>query len=84
MSIFAWIIFGIIMGIIVNSIDPEPAYGGILGAILLGLTGAFLGGILSLLFIRSEVLSSINPTTLVVAISGSFVFLLIGRSIRKT
>ena len=84
MSIFAWIIFGVIMGVIANSVDPEPAYGGILGAIFLGFTGAFIGGIISLVFTRSEIISGINLETLLIAISGSIVFLMIGRSIRKT
>jgi uncharacterized membrane protein YeaQ/YmgE (transglycosylase-associated protein family) len=84
MSIVAWIFFGIMIGILVNFIDPEPAYGGILGAIFLALTGAFLGGVISSIFIRSGILTGLNLTTLVIALGGSLIVLMIGRSIRKT
>lgn len=83
MSIFAWIILGLFLGIILNKFDPKPAYGGIVGAVFLGLTGALLGGMLSLIFIRSGILSSINFYSLIIAFGGSFAVLMIGRSVRK-
>ncbi len=76
MTIIAWVIFEIMMGIIANSLDPDPAYGGILGAIFLGLAGALIGGIISLIFSRSGIVSSVNLTTLLIALSGSFIVLM--------
>lgn len=46
MSIAVWIIFGMIIGIIANLIDPNKERGGFLGAVVLGVLGAILGGIL--------------------------------------
>jgi uncharacterized membrane protein YeaQ/YmgE (transglycosylase-associated protein family) len=49
MNIASWIIFGVIVGIVSNVLEPERT--NILGSIILGVLGAVLGGFLaSLLF----------------------------------
>ena len=47
MTIIAWLIFGLVVGIVANSLDPHPASGGLLGAVVLGIVGALVGGFLS-------------------------------------
>lgn len=44
MNILAWIVLGLIAGAIAKAIYPGPQGGGLLGTILLGIIGAFVGG----------------------------------------
>ncbi|MGJ3250998.1 MAG: GlsB/YeaQ/YmgE family stress response membrane protein [Elainellaceae cyanobacterium] len=46
MNILAWIVLGLIAGAIAKAIYPGHQGGGILGTLLLGIIGAFVGGIL--------------------------------------
>jgi uncharacterized membrane protein YeaQ/YmgE (transglycosylase-associated protein family) len=50
MNLLAWIILGLIAGAIAKAIYPGQQGGGILGTILLGIVGAFVGGTLAMLF----------------------------------
>ncbi|ARV62683.1 transglycosylase [Nostocales cyanobacterium HT-58-2] len=50
MNILAWIILGLLAGAIAKAIYPGHQGGGILGTILLGIIGAFVGGSLGLYF----------------------------------
>ncbi|MBD2436860.1 GlsB/YeaQ/YmgE family stress response membrane protein [Nostoc sp. FACHB-110] len=50
MNIIAWIILGLIAGAIAKAIYPGHQGGGILGTILLGIIGAFVGGSLGVFF----------------------------------
>jgi uncharacterized membrane protein YeaQ/YmgE (transglycosylase-associated protein family) len=45
-NILAWIVLGLIAGAIAKAIYPGRQGGGILGTILLGIIGAFVGGTL--------------------------------------
>ncbi len=44
MNILAWIVLGLIAGAIAKAIYPGRQGGGILGTMLLGIIGAFVGG----------------------------------------
>ena len=46
MNILAWIVLGLIAGAIAKAIYPGRQGGGILGTMLLGIIGAFVGGTL--------------------------------------
>ena len=46
MNILAWIVLGLIAGAIAKAIYPGYQSGGILGTMLLGIIGAFVGGTL--------------------------------------
>lgn len=46
MNLLAWIVLGLIAGAIAKAIYPGPQGGGILGTIILGIIGAFVGGTL--------------------------------------
>jgi uncharacterized membrane protein YeaQ/YmgE (transglycosylase-associated protein family) len=47
MNIVAWIVLGLLAGAIAKAIYPGHQGGGILGTMLLGIIGAFLGGTLA-------------------------------------
>lgn len=49
MNIIAWVILGLLAGAIAKAIYPGSQGGGILGTILLGIIGAFVGGTLATL-----------------------------------
>lgn len=83
MNILAWIIFGLIVGVIANIIDPRPARGGLLGAIILGIVGALVGGFLANLVLGIGV-TGFNLTSFIVAIAGSLIVLYIGRAYTRS
>jgi len=49
MSILAWIIVGLVAGLIANLVYPGPSRGGWFGAMLLGIAGALIGGFIAAL-----------------------------------
>ena len=80
MNIFAWLLFGLIVGIIANIIDPKPASGGIFTTIILGIIGALVGGFLGNVLFGVN-LSGFSLSSFIVAILGSVIVLYIGKSI---
>lgn len=82
MSFILWIIFGLVVGIVANAIDPRPAEGGMLGAVVLGILGAVVGGFLSNLIFGVGV-TGFNLSSFVVAILGAVLLLGIGRAMRR-
>lgn len=79
MSIIAWILFGIVAGTIANILDPRPSQGGALGAIILGILGASVGGFVANLLFGVSV-TGFNITSFAVAVLGSLLLLFIGRA----
>ena len=82
MSILSWILFGLIVGIVANAIDPDRNKGGLLGAVLLGIVGALAGGFLANLVFGVSV-TGFNLTSFLVAVAGSLVLLFVGRAVRR-
>ena len=82
MSFLSWILFGLVVGIVANAIDPSPAKGGILGSILLGIVGAVVGGFLANLIFGINV-TGFNVSSFLVAIAGSLLLLFLGRAMRR-
>jgi uncharacterized membrane protein YeaQ/YmgE (transglycosylase-associated protein family) len=78
MNILSWIIFGLIVGVVANLIDPRPAKGGIFGAIILGILGSLLGGFLGNMLFGVSV-TGFNFGSFAVAVAGALVLLVIGR-----
>lgn len=78
MDILTWIIFGLIVGVIANIIDPRPAQGGIIGAIILGIVGALVGGFIGNLIFGVDV-TGFNFPSFIVAVLGALAVLFIGR-----
>ena len=82
MNIFTWLIFGLIVGVVANIIDPRPSQGGIIGAIILGVVGAMVGGFIGNLIFGVSV-SGFNFPSFIIAVLGAIGVLLIGRMIAK-
>lgn len=49
MNLLTWIILGLIAGAIAKAVDPAARGSGLLGTLLLGIIGAFVGGTLATL-----------------------------------
>ena len=70
MSIIGWILFGLVVGILAKLLLPQSDRGGFLLTILLGITGALLGGLMRhLLGLSGE------PAGVLLAIVGSLIML---------
>ncbi len=82
MSIVAWVLFGLIVGVIANAIDPYPSQGGLLGSIVLGIVGAMVGGFLADLLFGVGV-TGFNLPSFLVAVGGSLILLFIGRALNR-
>jgi uncharacterized membrane protein YeaQ/YmgE (transglycosylase-associated protein family) len=81
MNILAWILFGIIVGIVANAIGSSPN-SGFMGSALLGIVGALVGGfIVNLIFGVS--ISGFNASVFLVAIAGSLLLLSFGKALKK-
>lgn len=80
MNILAWIVLGLIAGALAKAIYPGQQSGGILGTMLLGIVGAFVGGTLySFLTTGSLALTSAGLSLggILVAVVGAIIALFI-------
>jgi len=78
MNIAAWIVFGLMVGVIANLIDPRPAQGGMIGAVVLGMLGALLGGFLGNIIFGVGI-TDFSLSSFIVAVVGSLILLSLGR-----
>lgn len=80
MDILSWLVFGLIAGVFAELLDPHPASGGILGAIILGILGSLVGGFVGNLVFGIGV-TGFNLTSFVVAVAGSLLLLFLSRAL---
>lgn len=76
MNIVAWIVLGLIAGAIAKAIYPGHQGGGILGTILLGIIGAFVGGSLGIFFSTGSfaiAAPTLSITGIIVAVIGALI-----------
>ena len=77
MNILAWIVLGLIAGAIAKAIDPGARGGGILGTLILGVVGAFVGGSLYALLTTGTIAltsTSLSLGGIIVAVLGAIIF----------
>lgn len=78
MSILTWVIFGIIAGAIAKAVHPGPDPGGIIVTMLVGIVGAFIGGLIGqAVFGRG--ITGFNVSSFMLAVGGSFILLVLYR-----
>ena len=76
MNIVAWVVLGLIAGAIAKAIYPGHQGGGILGTLLLGIVGAFVGGSLGVFFTTGTLALAapgLSITGIAVAVLGAIV-----------
>ncbi|MBI2019250.1 GlsB/YeaQ/YmgE family stress response membrane protein [Candidatus Daviesbacteria bacterium] len=83
MNIISWIVFGLVVGIIANLIDPYPSKGGMLGSIILGILGAILGGILGNIIFGIGI-TGFNLPSLALAVLGALLLMFVERAFGRT
>jgi uncharacterized membrane protein YeaQ/YmgE (transglycosylase-associated protein family) len=82
MGIISWIILGLIVGVIAKFIMPGKDPGGIFITILLGIAGAIGGGFVSSAIGFGKV-TGFDLRSLIIAVCGSVVLLIIYRAVKK-
>lgn len=82
MSIIAWIVLGLIAGIIAKFLYPGPDPGGFFLTIVIGIVGALIGGFLSTAMGFGDV-SGVNLPSLLIAVLGSLILLILFRMMRR-
>jgi uncharacterized membrane protein YeaQ/YmgE (transglycosylase-associated protein family) len=77
MGIIAFIIIGLIAGLIARAILPGRQSMGLLATTLLGMVGSLVGGLVGSLFVRDGRLFDVHPSGLIMSVIGAIVVLLL-------
>ncbi|AAX65696.1 GlsB/YeaQ/YmgE family stress response membrane protein [Salmonella enterica] len=83
MGIIAWIIFGLIAGVIAKLLMPGRDGGGFILTCILGIVGAVVGGWLATMFGIGGSISGFHLHSFLVAVVGAIVVLVIFRLLRR-
>ncbi|MCZ9276759.1 GlsB/YeaQ/YmgE family stress response membrane protein [Escherichia albertii] len=83
MGIIAWIIFGLIAGVIAKLIMPGRDGGGFILTCILGIVGAVVGGWLATMFGIGGTISGFNLHSFLVAVVGAILVLGVFRFLRR-
>ena len=81
MGIIAWIVLGLLAGIIAKAVLPGSDPGGLILTTLLGVAGALLGGFLARALDLGDIEDFWDLETWLIAIGGSVLVLLIWRTV---
>lgn len=82
MNILSWVLFGLIVGIVTNTLDPQPYRGGLFRSICVGVTGALFGGFMANIIFGKQI-TIFDPTSFSVAVFGSLLILTVGKTLRR-
>ena len=81
MNVFAWILFGLVAGGIAKWIMPGKDVGGCLTTSFLGIVGGVLGGFIGRHWLGLGPVDGFNLQSLGLAVLGSFLLLLVFRTV---
>ena len=79
MSILSWIILGLIVGFVASRLMGAGGYG-LIGDIVVGILGAFLGGWLAAQFLGLDV-TVVNLTSIVIGVVGAVILIVVYRAL---
>jgi uncharacterized membrane protein YeaQ/YmgE (transglycosylase-associated protein family) len=82
-GILAWIVVGLIAGILAKIAMPGPDPGGIMLTIVIGIVGALIGGFVVNSLLGGPGMTGINLSSILVATLASIIFLAIYRLITR-
>lgn len=80
MNLLLWVILGAGLGIVGHFVDASRAKGGLIGSILFGIAGALSGGVTAL-YLFGTGFSTLDVWTLILALSGGLLVLLLHRTV---
>lgn len=83
MGILAWILFGLIAGVIAKLLMPGRDPGGFIVTILLGIIGALVGGWLATALGLGGGVSGFDFVSFLTAVIGAILLLLVYRLVKK-
>jgi uncharacterized membrane protein YeaQ/YmgE (transglycosylase-associated protein family) len=83
MGIIAWIVLGLVAGLIARAVLPGDDSVGIIVTLLIGVVGAIAGGLVAEALGWEGLGSFFDARTWLIAIAGSIVFLAILRAARR-
>jgi uncharacterized membrane protein YeaQ/YmgE (transglycosylase-associated protein family) len=83
MGIIAWIVLGLLAGIIAKAVLPGSDPGGLIVTTLLGVAGALLGGFLARALDLGDIEDFWDLETWLIAIGGSALLLIVFRAIAR-
>jgi len=81
MGIIAWIVIGLLAGVLAKAAMPGNDPGGIIVTILLGIVGAFVGGYLAVMTGIGHGVDNFDLGSIVTAAIGAIVVLVIYRAV---
>ena len=81
MGIVAWIVLGLVAGLIAKAILKGPSPGGLILTTLLGVAGALLGGFLARALDVGDIEDFWDLETWLIAVGGSILVILIWRAV---
>lgn len=77
MGIIAFIIIGLIAGLIARAILPGRQSMGLIATTLLGIVGSFVGGLVGSLFRRDGRMFDLHPSGILMSVVGAIVVLML-------
>jgi uncharacterized membrane protein YeaQ/YmgE (transglycosylase-associated protein family) len=83
MGILAWIVVGLITGILAKIAMPGPDPGGVILTIVIGIVGALIGGFVLNNLLGGPDVTGFNLTSVLVATFGSIILLAVYRLITR-
>jgi uncharacterized membrane protein YeaQ/YmgE (transglycosylase-associated protein family) len=83
MNILAWILVGLIGGIIARLLMPGRDPGGIIFTILLGIAGALVGGFISTALGVGNGVDNFDAGTIVLSVIGAMILLFVYRALAR-
>jgi uncharacterized membrane protein YeaQ/YmgE (transglycosylase-associated protein family) len=75
MNIIAWLIVGLVGGVLAKMLMPGRGPGGIILTVLLGIAGAVVGGFLAVALGLSDGVNNFDMGTIFLAVAGSMLLL---------
>ena len=81
MGIISWLVVGAIAGYLAGFLVKGDESYGIIGHIVLGIVGAIIGGFVAGLLTGGDYLTGINITTIVVAVIGAVVAVVVWNAV---
>ena len=75
MNIFAWLLVGLIAGVLAKMLMPGRGPGGIIVTVLLGIGGAIVGGFIAVALDLSDGVNNFDVGTIFLAVAGAMLLL---------
>ncbi len=82
MEILSWIIFGLVAGAVAKMLMPGRDPGGFIGTIVIGVVGAFVGGLIANMLGYGQVEPGFNLKSFIFAVGGSIILLAVYRVVK--